>query len=56
MAEIIIKCIALVLCGAGIGSMITWRIMYQPRPMTQAEARRRAQELYEKLLEEVTAA
>ena len=55
MTEIIFKCAVIALCGAGIGAVIVWRIMYRPNPMTAAEARKKADELYNKLLREVEA-
>lgn len=54
--DLILRCAALVLCGAGIGAAITWRMMYRPKPMTQERARREAERLYNQLLKEVDAA
>lgn len=53
--SMITGCVALVLCGAGIGAAITWRLMYRPKPMTPEKARREAEKLYNRLLREVSA-
>lgn len=49
-------CILLVLCGAGIGAAVTWRIMYRPKPMTRERARREAERLYNRLMREMEGA
>ena len=54
--NLILGCSALVLCGAGIGAAITWRLMYRPKPMTPERARREAERLYNRLIREVDAA
>lgn len=54
--NLILECAALVLCGAGIGAAVTWRIMYRPKPMTQERARREAERLYNRLMREMEGA
>lgn len=56
MMNLILECIALVLCGAGIGAAVTWRIMYRPKPMTQERARREAERLYNRLIRDMEGA
>ena len=51
--RLILQCAGLVLCGIGIGAAITWRILWRPKPMTQEQARRRAEALYNRLIREV---
>ena len=51
--NLILDCILLVLCGAGIGAAVTWRIMYRPKPMTRERARREAERLYNRLMREM---
>ena len=51
--EVIFKCLALVACGIAIGAIAMWRVMYTPPPMTREKAKREAEKLYAKLLQEV---
>lgn len=44
------KCILLVLCGAGIGSSVTWLIMRNRRPITEVQARQKAEAYYCRLM------
>ena len=47
---IIAKCAGLLLCGAGIGAIVTWLLMRNRRAITEVEARQRAEALYNRLM------
>ena len=50
--ENVIKGILLALCGMGVGATAVWMALWRPKPIPEREARRRAEALYRRLMDE----